>query len=463
MDGYLPGQEPVDMPVTPGTVHSKTWKRYCYQVSGGIDMTAGSLNQALILAVPGMLVSKETCYHGGLKTATIEEAVSLIKAAGYSSGIEVIPIDMADGRVLAEQISARADIPGFSRSLMDGYACRSVDIADANPENPVHLRIMGRIPMGRTDRPALLPGETWAVSTGSLLPEGADTVIMNEEAWVTESDILVQSPLLPGNHIIRKGDDFREGEVIFSAGWTIRPQDIGVLAAAGQIQVPVWVRPRVGIISTGTELVSAYMEPAEGEVREVNSHLISTFLRRQGAEPMMYGIIRDDPDILRKTLLRAAHDCDMVVVSGGSARGERDITKQAISDLGDQDQPCIILGPGKPTIIRFIQGTPVIGLPGHPVSSFLILTLVLTQLIQGLKGSPCQRRYRQIVTMGEDIMIKPGKEHFHLVRIQDGYATTVGGVPGLLSTLLQSDGIIRIPAGTEKISRGDLVEVIVWQ
>ncbi len=397
-----------------------------------------------------------------IKTSTIEEAVALIKNAGYHSGIEIISIDMADGRVLAETITSRVDIPGFDRSIKDGFVCISDDLIYASQENPVMLRIMGTIPMGRTNRPVLSSGQVYAVSTGSLLPGNGDCVVMNEDVTIEDGFIKVTTPVKTGINIVRRGDDIKDGEDLFPVGWTIKPQDIGFLAAIGQSQISVWNRPHVGIISTGTELVSANMEPADGEVREVNSYLISTFLRRQGAVPMIYGIIRDDKLLLEKTLLRASHDCDMVVLSGGSSHGERDITRKVIEDLGDKDRPGIVLGPGKPTHLRFVNGTPVIGLPGHPVSSFLILTLVFSNLIQGLKGSPCQPKVKQLVTMGEDLIINPNKEHIHLAKIQDGVATTVNIIPGLLGNLLQSDGILKIESGTTKISKGDQVEVIIW-
>ena len=399
---------------------------------------------------------------------SIFEAVHIIKEASAQSEPEEISIAEADGRILAESVICSTDIPGFDRSLKDGFALFSSDTQGATQDSPVFLDIAGTISMGYGETPHLHSKETWRVATGGRLPKGSDAVVMHEDVCGdadpdTEDQIIkVTQPVFSGENIVKKGDDFSAGYEIFPKGWTIRLQDLGVLAAIGKTKVKVWRPPVVGIISTGREIISAELEPREGEVREVNSHLISGFLRRQGVIPKVYGIIKDEPELLFILLHQSALMCDMVIVSGGSAKSAHDVTNEIINHLADPEHMEIMAGIGRPMLIRFIHETPVIALPGHPTSAFLILVLGITQLIQGLKGSPCQKHYKQTVRMAVDLPSRKEREQFFPVQIRDGKARPVGGVSGSFQTLLDSDGIIKVPIGKELLIEGEEVEVIIW-
>jgi molybdopterin molybdotransferase len=399
---------------------------------------------------------------------SILEAVRIIRESSTQYEPEEISIDEADGRVLAEDVICQFDIPGFNRSLMDGFAVLSRDTQSAAPDSPVVLQIAGTIPMGYGKTPQHRSGETWRVSTGGRIPDGADAVAMHEEVHgsvdpdAEDKTISITQPIFSGVNFVQRGHDFREGSVIFPKGWPIRIQDLGVLAAIGRTRVKVWRVPVVGIISTGREIISATLEPRDGEVREVNSYLISGFLRRQGVMSKVFGVIKDDPALFSVLLHQSASVCDMVIVSGGSAKSAHDITNEVINHLADPAQVEIMTGVGRPMVIRFIHGKPVIALPGHPTSAFLILVLGVTQLIQGLKGSPCQKQYKQSVQMAGDLPSRKDREQFFPVRIRDGKATSVGGVSGSFQTLLDSDGIIKVPVGTDLVMEGEEVEVIVW-
>ncbi len=392
----------------------------------------------------------------------IEEAVAIVRKISRETGTETISIDEGDGRTLSGGISARSDIPGFDRSWRDGYAVLSAETSTATAAEPVYLTCTGTVRMGTEPSGTVGTGTCMYVPTGGQIPTGADAVVMVEYTGTTGDIVQITRPVSTGENIIRKDEDFLKGDEIFPAGWIIRPQDIGVLASIGRTWIPVRKKPVIGIISTGLELIPADAHPRPGEVREVNSYLISVFCRRQGAVPVRYGIIRDDEEELVRTLRQACTECDAVMVSGGSSKDQNDITSRAIEQIGEVFVHGISIAPGKPTIIGKVEEIPVIGLPGHPTSTFMVLTLVGIHLIQALKGSPCQRTLRKMARMAEAVPSERGREQYMRVRLQNDLATPVLGKSGLMNTLTWSDGIIRIPVGCDGYDKGDEVEVMIW-
>lgn len=392
----------------------------------------------------------------------IEEAVRIVRTISHQTGTETIAIDDSDGRTLSEPVHAPTDIPGFDRSWRDGYAVIAEDLSSASESAPATLTCLGAVRMGTPSDSQVTRGTCMYIPTGGQLPDGADAVIMIEYTERLAKTVLMKKPVMEGDNIIRRDEDFKAADLIYPAGWILRPQDIGVLASVGKTRVAVRKKPIIGIISTGTELVPAEAIPRAGEVREVNSHLIAVFSQRQGAIPMQYGIIRDNPDELRNTMTRACQECDAVIVSGGSSKDRNDITARTIQELGEVMVHGISIAPGKPTIVGRIQGIPVIGLPGHPASTFMVLSLVVIHLLQAMKGAPCQRVFRKRVRMATSIPSEQGREQYIRVRIDGDIATPVMGKSGLMNTLAWSDGIIRIPAGDEGFEAGDETEVMVW-
>lgn len=392
----------------------------------------------------------------------IEEAVRIVRSIAHQTGSETIAIDDSDGRTLNEPVHAQTDIPGFDRSWRDGYAVIAGDLLNTSETSPAVLQCKGRIKMGQQSDERVTEGSCMYIPTGGYLPEGADAVVMVEYTDRIGDTVFIKREIVKGENVIRKDEDFKAFDLIYPQGWIIRPQDIGVLASVGKTRITVRKNPTIGIISTGIELVPAEAVPRPGEVREVNSHLISVFCRRQGAIPVKYGIIRDNPEELRMTIMRAAEECDAVVVSGGSSKDRHDITAETIGALGEIYVHGISIAPGKPTIIGKIDDIPVIGLPGHPASTFMVLSLVVIHLLQAMKGSPCQRIFKRKVRLQSGISSETGREQYIRVRIEGDLATPVLGKSGLMNTLAYSDGIIRIPAGDEGYEAGDEVEVMVW-
>jgi len=414
----------------------------------------GALNLARSPQSESVLSESSTC--------SIEDAIRFIHQTALPAGTEVVPIDRADGRVLAEAIRSGCDVPGFDRSTMDGFALNAAGTAGACERNPLTLRITGSVSMGSSSPVELGEMEVCIVPTGGCLPDGADTVVPVEQADRYGDRVVLTQPVRSGSHVTRRGADFVAGSEVLPEGWMVRPQDVGVLAAIGRSAVRVRAPLRIGIVPTGLELVDASSEPRYGEVREVNSHLIGVFLRRLGAIPVLSGVVRDDPDELTYAVLRAAGECDAVVVSGGSARGERDITGQVLARLSDRTMPAVTFGPGKPTRIAMVHGRPVIGLPGHPASSFIVLVLFLARLIEGMRGGTRRPGCRQTVRLASPVPLRRRRETFRLVRIRDGWATPVDGEAGRLSTLFECDGIVVVPPEGNGLAVGDEAEVITW-
>ncbi len=393
---------------------------------------------------------------------SLDTAIEKLCSIAHETGTESIPLDEADGRVLAEPVYASSDIPGFDRSWKDGYAVIAADTPRASEAAPVLLTCTGAVEMGSDDNDFVAPGQCRYIPTGGVLPKGADAVVMIEYTERLSDTILIRRPAVIGENIIRRDEDFSAGDCIFEAGWVLRPQDIGVLAAIGKTFVAVVSRPRIGVISTGRELVGVDATPRPGQVRDVNASLIAAMLRRKGAVPVQYGIVFDDETHLVNLLSTACRECDAVLVSGGSSKDEKDITATAIEACGTVHIHGISLAPGKPTIIGSVANTPVVGLPGHPASTCLVLLLVVAPLLQVMEKRPAGASVITKARMAENVPAEKGRETYIRVRVENGNVTPLFGKSGLLNTLKESDGILRVPAGVEGLEAGELVEVIQW-
>jgi molybdopterin molybdotransferase len=395
-------------------------------------------------------------------TVPIEEAVNIVRNIAHTTGTETIPLDDADTRTLSSSIFAPSDLPGFIRSSVDGYAIISTDTIEACDEYPCILRKGGVITKGVNSKDTIHNSQAFVIQTGSHLPTGADAVVMLEDCEELQDTIIIRKKVLSGENSIRSDEDFKKDELVYPAGWILRPQDIGVLASIGKTIVTVRKRPVIGIISTGRELVPSESIPLQGEVREVNSYLIAAFCKRQGALPVRYGIVRDDAEELKKLLIHASGECDAIIVSGGSERDHNDVTARVIRRLGEVFTEGISFAPDKRTTIGRINTVLVIGLPGHPSSTFMVLVLVVIHLLQALKGSPCQQVYRRKAKLTDYLHALDLNDRYIRIRLNGDEAIPVFGKAGLMNILTQSDGIVKVPAGSAGYNTGDMVEVMIW-
>ncbi|MGB8308805.1 MAG: gephyrin-like molybdotransferase Glp [Methanoregula sp.] len=398
-----------------------------------------------------------------LHPVDVAEAVATSRHIAPDFVPEDVPADCATGRVLCEDVIAREDIPGFDRSVVDGFAVNFEDTTGSSESIPALLNCGGRGSMGAPEQGLVVSrGRCAYIPTGGVLPEGADAVIMVEHTERAGDTVLVKRPVVYGENVLFHDEDYRRGAVILQAGRRLTPQDTGVLAACGRTSVAVARRPVIGIISTGNELVPVTATPGPGQVRDANASMLAAYLNEYGCDPLHYGIVRDEYRSFEDALSKALPECDAILISGGSSKDDRDMTAGVIAGNGEVLVHGITLAPGKPTIIGRIGTTPVFGLPGHPASAYVVLIVVVLPLISHMLGEkkPCLRTTRAV--LGDSLPSQKGREEYIRVRLEERIAYPVFGKSGLLNTLVNSDGLVCIPAGCEGLEKGCEVDVILW-
>ena len=400
-----------------------------------------------------------------LQVKTPEEVLRLIhdKFRPVSELTEFVPISAAAGRTLSEDITAEEYVPDFNRSTVDGYAVRATDTFGCSDAIPAILSLQGEIRMGEDAGFALLRDNCAYVPTGGALPEGADCAVMLEYTEdYGDGTIGILKPGVPGMNVIFRGDDVYPGKIVLQAGRVLSAQDIGALAAIGRTVVPVQRKLKIGVISTGDELVPPGQKPLPGQVRDVNTALLSALLTEQGAEVHSYGIIVDDEDLLRETVTRAVQECDAVLLSGGSSVGVKDASCRIIESLGELLLHGIALKPGKPTIMGRAGNKPPIGLPGHPVAAFVVARLFVVPLLDRLSGRE-RPLWSVTAELSESVGANHGRAQVNPCRLlrQDGrvLALPIRSKSGLITQLAGADGFFCIERDCEGLPKGAPVQV----
>lgn len=384
---------------------------------------------------------------------------------------ETVALGEATGRVLAREVTAASDLPGFARSTVDGYAVQAASTFGASEGSPALFDVIGAIAMGAAAEVAIGPAQAARIATGGALPPGADSVVMLEHAdIVDERTIEVLRSVAPGQHVIAADEDYPAGSVVAAAGRRLRPQDTGVLAAIGTTRVDVHHRPKVAIISTGDEVVPINAVPGPGQVRDVNSFTLAGLVADAGATPVALGIVRDDFDALRAASARAVAECDMVLISGGSSVGVRDFTVAVISSFPDSRILVhgISISPGKPTILARVLNRPFWGLPGHVASAMVVFAQIVKPFLLQLAGihAPLAQEVRLPARLSRNLVSAQGRTDFVRVRVVSGeeglWAEPILGKSGLLNTMVKGDGVIEIEKNVEGLEVGARVEVILF-
>ena len=400
-----------------------------------------------------------------LQVKTPEEVLRLIhdKFRPVAELAESVPLTAAAGRTLSEDIIAKEYVPDFNRSTVDGYAVRAADTFGCSDAIPAILSLQGEIRMGEDAGFALLRENCAYVPTGGALPEGADCAVMLEYTEdYGDGTIGILKPGAPGMNVIFRGDDVYPGKVVLQAGRVLSAQDIGALAAIGRTVVPVQRKLKVGVISTGDELVPPGQKPLPGQVRDVNTALLSALLTEQGAEVHSYGIIVDDEDLLRETVTRAVQECDAVLLSGGSSVGVKDASCRIIESLGELLLHGIALKPGKPTIMGRAGNKPLVGLPGHPVAAFVVARLFMIPLLDRLAGRE-RPLWSVTAELSESVGANHGRAQVNPCRLlrQDGrvLALPIRSKSGLITQLAGADGFFCIERDCEGLPKGAPVQV----
>lgn len=379
---------------------------------------------------------------------------------------EGLPLTEALGRVLAESVVAGSDLPPFPRSTMDGYAVMAKDTYGASEALPALLPVTGEVLMGQAPPGHLNPGQAMKISTGGMLPPGSDAVVMVEYTELLDRETLaVHRPVAPGENTIAKGEDVKAGDVMLSAGHRLRPQDIGALAAIGQSTVYVARRPRVAILSTGDELVPPDKEVGPGQIRDVNTYLLSALVQETGAVPVPLGIVPDRADAMLAALEKTG-EYDCVLLSGGSSAGTRDLTAATINKLG---RPGVLfhgvsMRPGKPLIFGIVDGRPYFGLSGNPTSAMVGFLLFVKPLLHKLQGFT-EKTFTLYARPDVNLSSASGREDYFRATLynRDGeiWATPLLGQANLISTVLRGNALLRIPQNCEGVEAGELVEAIL--
>jgi len=375
------------------------------------------------------------------------------------------------GRVLAEDIKSPVDLPGFDRAIMDGFAVRAQDTFGASPSAPAYLKLAGEVQMGEAASVKVSPGEAVRVSTGSMMPEGADAVVMVEYTdFLDDETIEVVRSVAPGEYVVGNTEDLHEGEIMLRRGHVIRPQDIGALAGVGIASVKVSRQPRVAIISSGDEIIPPDATPQMGQIRDINSYSLACLAKQAGGIPLRMGIVRDDFESLRSSLADGLKKADIALISGGSSVGARDVTLDVIRSFDGAEILVhgVSVRPGKPTIIAKVAGKYLFGLPGNPVSVMVTFDLFvgfLIKLLTGMKQPVWEPRYVK-ARLNRNIASAPGREDYISVRLVestgDMLAEPVLGRSALISRMVKADGLIRIPLESEGLEEGAEVEVAIF-
>jgi molybdopterin molybdotransferase len=379
-----------------------------------------------------------------------------------------VPLGEALGCVLAEDVTAAEDLPPFANSAMDGFAVRAADLAGASDATPVALAVTGEVFAGSGRLPTVRPGGAARIMTGGPLPPGADAVVPIEQATLDGDAVRIR--LAPGERqfVREAGEDVRAGTVVLERGRVLDPAAVGMLASVGRRLVPVHPRPRVAVVSTGDELVDPGDPLGPGQIRDSNSWLLVALAQEAGAEAFRCGRLRDDPEALRRGFALAAAEGDLVLTSGGVSVGERDYTKQVLAELGDVRGFRVAMQPGMPQAFGFAAGSPLYGLPGNPVSCFVVFELLVRPAIRRLAGQPDDRldRPRVVARLGEPVRSPQGKVSFLRVRLRvdgDGLVATLTGHQGsgVLSSAVAADGLAVVPAERRELDAGAAVQVVL--
>jgi molybdenum cofactor synthesis domain-containing protein len=393
-------------------------------------------------------------------TIALEEAKALIDDAVQPiERIERVTLADADGRVLAEDLVAASDVPPFARAAMDGYAVRAADTSGATRERPRPLKRVGKVFTGQVGDRAVGPGECIEIATGAPMPQGADAVLIVEDTdGEASGSVLAYAQVSAGQNIGRQGADIQRGQQVLGAGTPLTPSRVGAIAALGRPEIQVYARPRVALLSTGNELVEPGQRLGPGQIYDINRFALAGVVRRHGGTPVPHVTAVDTLD----DLSRAVDDClrdDLIVFSGGSSVGERDLILDILAARGELIFHGIALKPGKPTAFGRIEGKLFFGMPGYPTSCLSNAYILLAPALRRIARLPLDRIRSVSLPLGQRIASAPGRHQIYTVTVVAGTAMPAFKSSGDITSMSQADGYIEIPASADVVEKGTIVEV----
>ncbi|MBR2780978.1 MAG: molybdopterin molybdotransferase MoeA [Eubacteriaceae bacterium] len=382
----------------------------------------------------------------------------------FSPGTQRVSLIDATGRILAEDVVSDCDLPAFDRSTVDGYAVRASDTFGCSESLPAMLRFAGSVMMGESVSFSLEKDSCVYVPTGGEVPPGADCMIMLEYVQdYGDGFRYIEKSGAPGENIIKKRDEASSGDIVIRKGALLTAGYIGSLASMGYAEAEVYRRPVIGIISTGDELIPITEKPEGAMIRDVNTYTLASEVIQAGGIPRIYGIIRDDRDLLFETAAAAAEECDMLLISGGSSVGEKDSTADVLRRISGSELLFhgLALKPGKPTICADYDGKALFGLPGHPLASYFVFDRFVRPLIREMSGAG-DDVLTVTASLSSAVPSNHGREEMIPVALEGDTARPVYSKSGYITALARSDGYIIIPRDCEGRLRGETVEVILF-
>jgi molybdopterin molybdotransferase len=375
--------------------------------------------------------------------------------------VESVLLDEAVNRILLDDFIATMDIPGFNRAAMDGYAVKSKDTFGAGQFKPKLLKITASIHAGEKPLGRVLSGQCYQISTGAMMPPGADAVMMVEDTEREEDTVKVFKAIVPGANVGKLGEDIKAGSMVIKAGTFLDAGKIGVLASHGLTKIQVYQKPKVAVLPTGEEVVAAGKKLNPGQLYDINSHTITALVKDNGGIAVNIGISGDTREALRTTIKEALKN-DIVVLSGGSSVGERDLLVDVIEGWGEVFFHGVQVKPGKPTIFAVVDGKPVMGMPGYPTSCLINSYLFLMPALRKMAHLPQRRGDKIEAKLSRRVPGSTGRRQFLTVKIVDGEAVPVFKESGAITSIANADGYIEIPENIDLLEKGAKVTVVLF-
>jgi molybdopterin molybdotransferase len=396
---------------------------------------------------------------------SVEEALERILTTVHVLEPERVELLQAAGRVLTEPVAADRDIPPLDNSAMDGYAVRGADLADAQPL--ARLRVIGDLAAGYVSDVAVAAGQAMRIMTGAPVPTGADTVVRFEDTSLDGDAVEILRAPRAGANVRQAGEDVRAGQVVLRSGAVLRPQEIGMLAAVGCVEVTVVRRPRVAILATGDEVVMPSQSPGPGQIRDANSYTVAAQVQRYGGVPLLLGIVRDQAALVRQGMREALKQrTDFIITSGGVSVGDFDLVKRVLAAEGEMHFWSLNMKPGRPLAFGVVGGVPLLGLPGNPVAAMISTELFARPALLKMQGFTDWSRPAVRARLTQPVARKDGRRHYLRVQLHEtesGYEATLTGDQGsgILNSLVQADGLAVIPEDVGHLHVGAEVEVLL--
>ena len=377
------------------------------------------------------------------------------------SRVETINIDDASVRVLAEDIVADLSVPSFDRAAMDGYAVKAEDTFGSGQLKPKTLELVGELHAGDTPSKTVNAGQCIQIATGAMMPKGADAVMMVEDTETENGRIKIFKAVIPKGNVGKMGEDIKKGESVLKKGSLLDAGKIGVLASQGLKQVKVYQQPTVAILPSGEEVVEIGKELRPGQPYDINSHTVASVVKANGGIPLRLGVVGDTREDIRKKVSEALKN-DMVVVSGGSSVGERDLLVGVLEGWGEVLFHGLQVKPGKPTLFAIVEGKPMFGMPGYPTSCLINSYLFLMPVVRKMAHLPPRRGETVEARLGQRVSGSVGRRQFLTVKIVGGEAVSVFKESGAITSIAEADGYIEIAQNIDLLEKGEPVTVTLF-